>query len=402
MRKSLIFTVGVLGLLHSAMAQEAPPFVSPAEEKAVDQQNGEFNRALTPSLAEAAKSTVRVWSGSRRLAYGTVVEDGTWILTKWSEVARGAGRGLRVESASGDVKAATLTGVYADEDLAILQISDEALAPVKWSDATPGLGTFLAAVQPGGESAGFGVVSVLERNLRDQDQAYLGVIGTIKYQGPGVRIQEVTPGSGAAAAGLRPGMVILKVGDRPISGVLELRNSLTGVNPGAKAMLVVNDGNGDKTVEVLLGSRPSLPKFPGDRLRQMEQMGTSISRVRDSFGRVIQTDMRLQPDQVGGPVVDLKGRVIGVTIARASRTHSYVIPAEEILKLLKEKPEDPALVAQTRHRELAPAHPGRQTAPRQQGRARPANPERIQRHMEEMQQLLDFMREEMENIEENR
>lgn len=401
MKKSLIFTIGFIGLSHPAMAQGDPPFVSPAEQKAVDEQTGEFNRALAPSLTEAAKSTVRVWFGSRRLSYGTVVEDGTKILTKWSEIAR-AGGSLRVESASGEVKAATLAGVYAGEDLAILEISDGALAPVKWSDATPGLGTFLTAVQPGGESAGFGVVSVLERNLRDQDQAYLGVIGAIKYQGPGVKIQEVAPGSGAAAAGLRPGTIILKVGDRPVSGVLELRNSLVAVSPGAKTKLLVDDGSGEKTVEVVLGNRPSLPKFPGDRLRQMEQMGTSISRVRDSFGRVIQTDMRLQPDQVGGPVVDLKGRVIGVTIARASRTHSYVLPAGEVLKLLKEKPQDPALVAQTRRRELAPAPPGRQAGPRQQGRARPLNPERIQRQMEEMQQLLDFMRDEMESLEENR
>jgi hypothetical protein len=47
----------------------------PEERRAVEAQTDEFN-ARSTVLAEAAKSTVRVWSGKRRLAYGTVIGDG--------------------------------------------------------------------------------------------------------------------------------------------------------------------------------------------------------------------------------------------------------------------------------------------------------------------------------------
>ena len=399
MKKFLFSIIGVVGLLNYAHAQGEAPFVSPAEQKAVDQQTEEFNQALAPSLAEAAKSTVRIWSGNRRLAYGTVVEDGRKILTKWSEVSRFAGN-LRTESATGELRTATVAGVYANDDLALLEVAESGLTPVKWSDEVPSLGKFIVAVQPSGQAAGVGVVSVLERNLRDQDQAYLGVIGAINHQGSGVKIEQVAPGSGAAAAGLKPGMVILKVGERPVSGVLELRNSLVGVSPGTKTNLIVNDGNVEKSYEILLGNRPLFSKFPGDRLLQMERMGGQISRVRDSFGRVIQTDMRLNPEQVGGPVVDLNGRVIGVSVARAGRTHSYVIPAAEILSLLKEKPQDSALV-QNQRDVRPPDFPRRQMAPGQR-RAKPVNPEQVQRQMQEMQQLLDFMQEEMDTLDHGR
>ena len=88
MKASLFVISALFGLLHALAAQGESPFVSPAEQKAVSEQDAEFNRALTPSLSAAAASTVRVWTSGRRLAYGTVVADGGKVLTKWSEIAR--------------------------------------------------------------------------------------------------------------------------------------------------------------------------------------------------------------------------------------------------------------------------------------------------------------------------
>ena len=44
----------------------------------------------------------------------------------------------------------------------------------------------------------------------------------------------------------------------------------------------------------------------------------------------------LKPNECGGPLVDLDGRVIGLNIARAGRTETYAIPSEVILQLLPE------------------------------------------------------------------
>ncbi|MEI7911075.1 MAG: PDZ domain-containing protein [Verrucomicrobiota bacterium] len=388
-------------LAGSLAAQQQPediPLLRPEERQAVDAQADEFNQALAPVLTTAAKSTVRVWAGKRRLAYGTVVADGRKILTKFSEVARAAGV-LRVEAGAGDVRAATLTGVYQDEDLALLSIQGEPLTPVKWFAEKPGLGAFLTATQPGGQPAAFGVVSVLERDLRETDKAYLGVQGDLRFAGPGVKVQEVTAGSGAAEAGLRVGDVIKRVNQRPISGVLELRNALTGLAPGARLAMSVERGGKPLALEVLLGNRPDLPQSSGERLLYMEQMGGPTSRVHDSFSKVIQTDMRPDPNQIGGPVVDLHGRVVGITMARADRTRSFVMPSAAVTSLLDRKPLEPAQVraAAPVARGLAAGERPEQTAPQLPGLV-PANPERLRRHVDDMQRLLERMREEMQQL----
>ncbi|MEO8614788.1 MAG: PDZ domain-containing protein [Luteolibacter sp.] len=396
--KSIGYLLAALLIPGALHAEDDIPLLRPGERQAVDQQADEFNEAVMPAITAAAKSTVRVWSGTRRLAYGTVVGDGSKIITKWSEVARANGN-LRVEAGGAELRSVKLAGVYEDEDLAVLEIQGSPLTPVKWSFEKPKLGSFLVASQPDGRPAAFGVVSVPERNLRDTDQSFLGVVGTPGFAGPGVKVDNVAADTGAAAAGIKRGDVILKVGERPISGLLELKNALTGVSPGQKVTLWVDAGGNQKSVEVLLGNRPKLGQFSGDRLQQMERMGGAISEVRDSFTHAIQTDMRPKPNQIGGPVADLKGGVLGITMARADRTRSFVMPAAAVMELLKKPAGDPA-VAQVRQPDEEAPLPTRGMAP--QGRKMPGGEERMRRHLSDMQRLMDYMRDEMQGLEDQR
>ena len=380
-------------------AQQDVPLLRPEERLVVDTQADAFNQALAPILATAAKSTVRVWAGKNRLAYGTVIADGRKILTKFSEVG-GTAEPLRVEAGDGAVRPVVIAGVYQDEDITVLSVQGEALTPVKWFTEEPKLGGFLTATQPGGQPAAFGVVSVLERNLRETDKAFLGIQGDPRFEGPGVKLQEVQPNAGAAAAGLQQGDVILRVKERPVSGMLELRNALTGLAPGTRLPMTVSRGETLLEVEVLLGNRPDMPQYSDARLRLMEQMGGPTSRVRDSFSNVIQSDMCLTPDQIGGPVVDLQGRVVGITMARADRTRSFVMPSVAVTRLLERQPLDPAMT-KVATRDLPGTrrdNPRGQQAPRQPGIV-PRDPERMRRHLADMQRLEDRMRMELERLE---
>lgn len=374
------------------------PLMLPEEKAIVTAQDKDSSAAIAPELVTAAKSTVSVWAGSRRLAYGTVIGDGTRVLSKWSEIARASGN-IRIGNGAGEARAVKLAGVYEDEDLVLLEIEGEPLTPVKWSEGSPKLGSFLTAPQPNGRMAGFGVVSVLERNLRDTDFAYLGVIAAKGFTGKGVKIGEVDPASGAAKAGLVPGNVILKVGERPISGLLALKNALSGVTPGQKVALWVEVNGSEKQVDVALGNRPAItPQYFGARLQQMERMGGPISQIRDSFSHVIQTDMRVQPNQVGGPVVDLNGRALGITMARADRTRSFIMPGAAIENLLKKEPGNPAL-AQVRQDDEAKPEPANSGAGPRSRRVPGGGGDRLRRHLSDMQRLMDYMNEEMEALE---
>lgn len=398
--KPLAFLFIALSLPAAVSAQDDIPLLLPEERHAVEAQADEFNEAISPALAAAAKSTVRVWSGSRRMAYGTVVGDGTKVLSKWSELARASEKGNLRVGTDRDYRTVRIAGIYQDEDLALLEIEGEPLVPVKWSQEAPPLGSFIAAPQPDGRLAAFGVVSVLERNLRDTDKAYLGVFGDAKYHGPGVMVDEVAEKSGAADAGLKKGDIILKVGDRPISGVLELKNSLIGISPGSTISLQVQNKDGKRAVDVLLSNRPDLPQFSGDRLRLMERMGGPISEVRDSFTRVIQTDMRPKPNQIGGPVVDLKGNVLGITMARADRTRSFVMPSAAVMELLKKPTADPVLAKAAQDDEAAEERPAQAGRGMARPRGKVMTEERMRRHLADMRRLMDHMHQEMEALEE--
>ena len=388
----------ICALPNLATAQDEIPLLRPEERAVVDAQSEALNATLKTKLATAAQSTVRVWSGKKRLAYGTVIGDGRQVLTKWSEVANAASS-LVVDGPNREAHDAKIIGVYEEEDLAILEINGEALRPIAWSNEKPALGAFLVAPQPDGRSAAFGVVSVLERNLRETDLAFLGIGSDMEHKGPGVKVSEVQPNTGAAAAGLKQGDIVLMVKERPISGLMELKSALTGTQPGETVPLRVRTNGGEKTISVTLSKRPELPKIYNPRLEQMERMGGKISRIRDSFTQVLQSDMRPSPDQIGGPVVDLEGRVIGITVARADRTRSFIMPSAAVVKMLANTPKDPSIAKVREPEKQVIARAPKSDAPQV---PKAPSPKRMREHLSEMERLMEFMREEMRSLEPER
>jgi serine protease Do len=215
----------------------------------------------------------------------------------------------------------------------------------------------------------------------------------------GVKVSEAQPNTGAAAAGLKEGDIVLMVKERPISGLMELKSALTGTKPGENVPLRVRTIGGEKTISVTLSKRPELPKIYNPRLEQMERMGGKISRVRDSFTQVLQSDMRPSPDQIGGPVVDLEGRVIGITVARADRTRSFIMPSAAVVKMLANTPKDPSIAKVREPEKQVIARAPKSDAPQP---PKAPSPQRMREHLSEMERLMEFMREEMRSLQPER
>jgi len=421
MRKLLQGSILAAALAVSAhgqgMDQDRVPLMRPDEEAEVNRQSDVFNKALESVTSDAANSTVRIWGNDRKpkvLAYGTVVGDGSQVLTKWSEIERFS-ESIQVQTANRESYPAEIVGVFSEEDLVLLELgtggkalgeagsferSTSKLKPATFHPSALTLGKFLTAPQPTGKPAAFGVVSVLERNLRETDQAHLGIMADPEYKGEGVRISDVQTEYGAANAGLQAGDVILKVDDRKVSGLFELKNALSTKQPGDKVNIMVESAGKERDVEIVLSNRPVIGQFSGDRLNQMERMGGETSRVRDGFSRVVQSDMQIPSDRLGGPVIDLEGRVVGITLARADRTRTYIMGSEAVLDLLKGKYDT---VAEARAKQTALeqmlANQQREPLPKFRAAGKPRDVERMRRHLSDMERLMERMQEEMNAME---
>jgi len=63
-------------------------------------------------------------------------------------------------------------------------------------------------------------------------------------------------------------------------------------------------------------------------------LGGRLSQRRAGFPVALQHDTVLQPNQCGGPLVDLDGKTVGINIARANRVASYALPASAVKPLV--------------------------------------------------------------------
>ena len=80
-----------------------------------------------------------------------------------------------------------------------------------------------------------------------------------------------------------------------------------------------------------------MPRTGGPKLTRNEQMSggaLSLSKRRDGFPRVIHHDTPLTKESVGGPLLNLEGKCIGMNIARASRVATYAIPVRELREIV--------------------------------------------------------------------
>ena len=81
----------------------------------------------------------------------------------------------------------------------------------------------------------------------------LGTVPDFTWQQGGYRLDGVTPGSPAEAAGLMAGDVVLRIDDTPIEGLRDLSNALK--TPGDRVTVVYERDGREASVEVELVAR---------------------------------------------------------------------------------------------------------------------------------------------------
>jgi serine protease Do len=281
----------------------------------------------------AHESTVKVRCDGKDAVLGTVVGADGWVLTKFSELK---GKTTTCQLADGRDLEAKLVGRDEAFDLAMLKVDAKGLTAVEWTPSKEApVGSWLASAGPGSDPVAIGVVSVAVRKgnpkdprLIDPDKSgFLGV--SLSLAEGGVKIEQVTSGSGAATARLQVGDIILSADGKAVKDVPGLQAIIGGHKPNDKVKLKIRRGTEEKEITAKLGKRPP------ERVDIQNNMGeVKLSGRRFGFPTFLQHDTVLSPQNCGGPVVDLDGKVVGINIARAGRTESYAIPSEAVQPLL--------------------------------------------------------------------
>ncbi len=289
----------------------------------------ETRRAFTKVVIDANKWTVRVLSDGTEVAFGVVVRPDGYIVTKASRL----GDDTEVRLADGRTLPAEYVGYHPDHDLALLKVDARRLDAVQWQEeADPDVGRWVITSDQQGSPRAVGVMSVSRREI--PEVKLRGVLG-VSLDGPdnSPTIQKVFPKSAADLCGLKPGDVIQQVNDLSISSRMSLLEKIAEYRPGEHLVLKVKRDQQDLHFETTL-THPF-----GDflsRIAMQNEMGGALSERRSGFPTVIQHDSVLQPEECGGPLLDLNGKAIGVNIARAGRTESYAIPDDVVQQVVDE------------------------------------------------------------------
>jgi serine protease Do len=238
----------------------------------------------------------------------------------------------------------------------MLHIDASDLKPVTFTDSTNAVtGSWLVAASPPKTEpipvAGVGIVSVKTRKLTDRDKeifnhnkGFLGIMLDDKDPKDkdgkvlGAKVIQVNKDGAAKKAGLKENDLITAVNDIKVLGRASLQEILDDTRPDqVVTVAIARKEDGDEVTEeikVKLGGE-DIPKELKRELMQ-NSMGSELSGRRTGFPAILQTDLVVDAKNCGGPIVDLDGKVLGISIARAGRVETWILPGEIIRPLLED------------------------------------------------------------------
>lgn len=335
---SVFLSLGALWI--SLSAQQFENRQTEGEEAVIREQTEQLFALADPLTEEASRSTLSLYNRRGILARGVVVGEER-LLTKWSDLV--GQEPIYVASKDGSPLAVEVVGYYADEDLVLLNVPGLEAPPIAWGTGEDlKEGQFVVAVGTQNRASAMGVVSVAARNFRVTEEGFLGIGMDARFDGPGVRVSEVTGGGAAEKVGILRGDVILEVMGDEVAGLTEMQTRIRRQSAGDEVpMVVLRNGERRELRPVLKGFREEGPR-ESRVIRLQDRLSGSISQVRDNFPRAIQTDIELEANDAGSPVVDLSGEVVGLVLARRSRVSTLVLPSEEVVRILKTEPKKSA------------------------------------------------------------
>lgn len=286
--------------------------------------------AFEPQRAIIQLSSAVIYDGNKEIAYGIVISADGHILTKASEVEGVRKIDVRVDKNT--FKDANVMLTDPRWDVALLKIDATDLTPVVFApDSKLPRGTWVVAngvTSRTNRRVLAGIISADAREIPPEGGAVLGV--TLKETKKGLTVEEVSKDSGAEKAGMKKGDILTAIAGKPFKEIAALGKIVGEMKAGTDVKVTLLRDGKKTELDVKLSAR-------GDLFREAsrnDQMSGDVSNRRSGFSRVIQHDIFGAGSRtMGGPVLDLEGRAVGMNIARANRAETFAIPVEELREL---------------------------------------------------------------------
>ena len=333
--------IGLMGLFSAAMLIGNAVRASELREELPGKlrTNGAETLLAVAKLADDLEAvTVEILDDGKPKALGTVVRRDGLVVTKASEL------GWQTAVRLSDGRQATPIAVAVDEenDIAALRLDVSFGKAALLADSGEIVrGKFLVCPAGSPKEVKIGIVSADSRFVKRQGGA-LGV--SLRREGlslGGVEVEAVYERTAAARDGVQRGDVIRSVNGQSVFLVEQLQKAIASHYPGESVELVLQRGDRTLHLHVTLGFRSdSFSRFS----RNWSLNGNTSTRL-SGFEQVIQHDIPVNARAMGGLVVDLSGRGVGINIARVDRVSTFALPMALLRRILEEFGEEFSLPA---------------------------------------------------------
>ena len=220
-------------------------------------------------------------------------------------------------------------------DVALLKVPADDLTPVSWPNEEVGHGTWVVSNGSTSRSRRRVRVGIISANTREIEGKVPVVLGLSfgRESESELQVKEVSPDAGAKRAGIEIGDYLKEADGEVLDDLEELLEMLKMKSAGDTLSLLVDREGELMMFDVELSTRGDIFE---EEITRNEAMSGRTSERRTSFPRALQHDIGLSERTVGGPLLDLEGRCVGMNIARFSRAESFAIPATDLRKVLDE------------------------------------------------------------------
>lgn len=280
---------------------------------------------------KALHSTVRLLRNNKLIALGTLISSEGYIVTKASSCV-GAREATMQNGKSYSLK---IRKRFEEIDLALYQLisEKEKFDFVEWDDGnlTSPI-SWVFSPYLGLQEIRIGIKSGNLRTIGREGGVMGVLLGRDGKKNGGVEINEVVPQAAADRAGLLAQDLILSVDGKRVLKKDQVIEIVSSKDPGDMVILEILRKNKKKQLKVTLGHNSVTFELFNRNL----QMSGPVSKRKDNFPLILQHDLPLPKEGMGGPLFNLEGKCIGINIARVDRVTTFALPVSTIKPYLKD------------------------------------------------------------------